>query len=85
VSFTSVEVEQSFRNIVMFYSKELKLVDNGSKATLVFNDAQRKKLTKIGIFERVYLHRGCRLTLTEKTRQLLNSVDLYGVSPLSLI
>jgi hypothetical protein len=33
----------------------------------------------------VYLHRGCRLTLTEKTRQLLDSVDLYGASPISFI
>jgi len=81
----SAEVEQSFRNIVMFYSKELKLVDDGYKASLVFSDAQRKKLTRIGIFERVYLYRGCRLTLSEKTRQILETVDIYNTGAIPLI
>ena len=82
---SSAEVEQSFRNIVMFYSKELKLVDNGHKASLVFSDAQRKKMTRIGIFERVYLYRGCRLTVSEKTRQILETVDLYSPGGVPLI
>ena len=82
---SSVEVEQSFRNIVMFYSKELKLVGDGYKASLVFSDAQRKKMTRIGIFERVYLYRGCRLTLSEKTRQVLETIDLYNAGNITLI
>jgi len=72
---SSPEVEQSFRNIVRFYSKELVMVHSGSKASSVFGEPQRKKLTKIGVFERVYEHQGCRLKLTEKALGILWSLE----------
>ena len=69
---SSFEVEQSFRNIVMFYQKELKHINKGKRASMFFSEPQRKKLTKIGVLERVYQHRGCRLQLSEKTIIILN-------------
>ncbi len=69
----SYEVEQSFRNIVIFYQKELLYIDKGYKASDFFSDPQRKKLVKTGILEHFYVHRGCRLRLTDKTKNVLNS------------
>jgi hypothetical protein len=69
----SYEVEQSFRNLVMFYQKELLYIEKGHKASDFFSDPQRKKLVKQGILEHVYVHRGCRLKLTDKTKSVLNS------------
>ena len=69
---SSFEVEQSYRNIVMFYQKELTRINNGKKASIFFSEPQRKKLTKIGVLERVYQHRGCRLQLSEKAIIILN-------------
>ena len=70
---SSPEVEQSFRNLVMFYQKELLYIDKGQKASKYFSDPQRKKMLKHGVLKRVYLHRGCRLKLTDKTKNILNA------------
>ncbi|TFH16366.1 hypothetical protein E4H04_06730 [Candidatus Bathyarchaeota archaeon] len=69
----SYEVEQSFRNLVIFYQKELLYIDKGQKASDYFSDPQRKKLIKQGVLERIYVHRGCRLKLTNKANYVLNS------------
>jgi hypothetical protein len=70
---SSPEVEQSFRNLVMFYHQELLYIDKGGKASDFFSDPQRKKLIKQGVLERTYVHRGCRLKLTNKTKNILNA------------
>jgi hypothetical protein len=61
--------------VVRFYSKELTLISNGYKASNCFSDPQRRKLIKIGVLERVYLHRGCRLKLSDEARNVLVSLD----------
>lgn len=71
----SPEVEQSFRNLVMFYSKELILIEKGQSPTKFFNDAQRKKLTNVGVLNRIYVHQGCRLILSEKAKNFLGFID----------
>jgi hypothetical protein len=76
---SSFEVEQSFRNIVGFYSRELKLISGGYKASRCFSEPQRKKLTKIGVLERVYIRQGCRLRLSDKARDVLFSFDGAGL------
>ena len=68
-------MEQSFRNIVRFYSRELVLISNGYKASKCFSEPQRRKLTKIGVLERFYQYQGCRLRLSDKARGILTSVD----------
>ena len=70
---SSPEVEQSFRNLVMFYHRELIYIEQGRKASEFFSDPQRKKLIKQGVLERIYVHRGCRLKLTNKTKTILNT------------
>jgi hypothetical protein len=70
---SSPEVEQSFRNLVMFYRQELIYIDRGRKASDFFSDPQRQKLVKQGILERFYVHRGCRLRLTDKAKTTLES------------
>jgi len=70
---SSPEVEQSFRNLVVFYHQELIYIDKGHKASDFFSDPQRKKLIKQGVLERAYVHRGCRLRLTNKTKNILNA------------
>jgi len=70
---SSPEVEQSFRNLVMFYHRELIYIDTGRKASEFFSDLQRKKMVKQGVLEHYYVHRGCRLRLTSKTKNMLNS------------
>ena len=70
---SSYEVEQSFRNIVVFYQKELLYIEKGHKSSKFFSDPQRKKLIKIGVLEPFYVHRGRRLKLTDKTKFVLNS------------
>ena len=69
---SSYEVEQSFRNLVQFYNKELMYVYKGEKATRFFSARQRKKLVKVGVFQRFYL-RGIHLKLTKKAVNVLNS------------
>lgn len=76
----SYEVEQSFRNIVRFYAYELNMIDEGHKATSFFNDRQRRSLIKIGVFEKIYVHRGCRLKISEKAKAILNSIDLSSIA-----
>jgi len=51
------------------------MVSKGEKASIWFSEPQRRKLTKIGVFERVYMHKGCRLKLSDKARGILASVD----------
>ena len=70
---SSPEVEQSFRNLVIFYHQELIYIDKGHKASKYFSDSQRKKLVKQGVLEPMYVHRGRRLRLTNKTKMILNS------------
>lgn len=75
---SSPEVEQSFRNLVMFYSKELKLINDGHSPTKFFNDVQRKKLTNVGVLDRIYVHQGCRLILSEKAKTFLGFIDKFN-------
>jgi hypothetical protein len=70
--------EISFRNVVMFYMKELMELDNGKKASDYFNDRQRKSLVKSGILLRQYGKGGCRLALSPKTKIVLEQMDDYA-------
>ena len=81
----SYEVEQSFRNNVRFYAYELYMIDNGNKATSFFNERQRRSLTKNGVFEKIYVHRGCRLKISEKAKAILNSIDLSSITLTDLL
>jgi hypothetical protein len=85
VMMMSFEVEQSFRNIVRFYAYELYMIDKGYKATRFFNDRQRRSLTKHGVFEKIYVHRGCRLKISDKAKAILNSIDISSLSLTELI
>jgi hypothetical protein len=76
----SYEVEQSFRNIVRFYAHELYMIENGKKATVFFNERQRRSLTKNGVLEKIYVHRGCRLRISDKAKAILSSIDLSSIS-----
>ena len=76
---SSFEVEQSFRNIVRFYSRELYMINSGHKASRFFGEPQRRKLTKIGVFERIYVHQGCRLRLSDEALSVLSSMSLPDV------
>lgn len=69
---SSYEAEQSFRNLVLFYNKELTYIHKGEKATRFFSARQRKKLVKVGVFEHFYL-RGIHIKLTKKTVNVLNA------------
>ncbi len=70
--------EQSFVNTVIYYRRELLLVDAGEKATTHFTDRQRKALVKAGILLRVYGKGGCRLHLSGKARRVLEEPSLLG-------
>jgi len=67
--------EQSFINAIIYYRRELMLVDKGEKATTHFTDRQRKALVKAGILVRVYGRGGCRLHLSNKARQVLDELE----------
>jgi len=67
--------EQSFVNAIIYYRRELMLVDNGEKATIHFTDRQRKALVKAGILVRVYGRGGCRLHLSSKARRVLEEFE----------
>jgi len=67
--------EQSFVNAIIYYRRELTLVDKGEKATIHFTDRQRKALVKAGILVRVYGKGGCRLHLSSEARQVLEEVE----------
>ncbi len=69
---SSYEVEQSFRNIVMFYQKELTYIHRGEKSTKFFSARQRRKLFRIGVFDRFY-SRGIHLKLSKKAVNVLNT------------
>jgi hypothetical protein len=70
--------EQSFINTVIYYRRELLLVDEGEKATTHFTDRQRKALVKAGILYRVYGKGGCRLHLSKKARRVLEERTHHG-------
>ncbi len=72
--------EQSFVNAVIYYRRELMLVDEGEKATTHFTDRQRKALVKAGVLVRIYGKGGCRLHLSNKARRVLEEVEpiLFG-------
>ena len=70
---SSPEVEQSFRNLVMFYQKELLYIEKGQKASKYFTDTQRRKMQKYGVLKREYGLPGCRLKLTDRTKIILNA------------
>ena len=72
--------EQSFVNAIIYYRRELMLVDKGEKATTHFTDRQRKALVKAGILVRVYGKGGCRLLLSNRARRVLDEVEpaLFG-------
>jgi hypothetical protein len=67
--------EQSFVNAVIYYRRELMLVDEGEKATTHFTDRQRKALVKAGVLVRVYGKGGCRLHLSNKARRVLEETE----------
>ena len=69
----SYEVEQSFRNLIMYYRTELLYINSGARASDYFSNPQRKKLVKQGVLERVYLQGGCRLKLTKKANNVLSA------------
>ena len=75
----SPEAEQSFRNIVIFYQKELVYIENGKNASDFFNANQRKKLVDIGVFKRVYRQHGCRFKLTNKTKDVLGTPIVHTI------
>lgn len=64
--------ERSYRNMVHFFSDELKQIHRGDKASNYLSDGQRRKLTDLGILNRNYGYGGCRLLLSEKTKKLLD-------------
>jgi hypothetical protein len=70
----SPEVEQSFRNLVIFYHRELIYIDKGRKSSEFFSDTQRKKLVREGVLERKYGFGGCRLRLTKEAKNILNAL-----------
>lgn len=67
--------EQSFVNAVMYYRRELMLVDKGEKATTHFTDRQRKALVKAGVLVRVYGKGGCRLLLSNRARRVIDELE----------
>jgi hypothetical protein len=76
-SLENSPTEQSFVNAIIYYKKELMLVDKGEKATTIFTDRQRKALVKAGILVRVYGRGGCRLHISNKARLVLDEVEPY--------
>jgi hypothetical protein len=70
---TSLE-DRSITNVVHFYREELLKIDQGEKATDHFNERQRKSLVKQGVLSRSYGQGGCRLELTNKTRQIIQTM-----------
>jgi len=61
----------SKRNAIDFYREELIKIENGEKATVHFNERQRKSLVKQGILVRVYGHGGCKLRLSEDAKRIM--------------
>ena len=64
---------QSIVNVINFYRDELLKIDKGEKATDHFNERQRKSLVKQGVLKRSYGQGGCRLELSNMTRQIIMS------------
>jgi hypothetical protein len=67
----SFEVEQTFRNIVNYYSMELGQIRNGKNASTLFTYRQRKKLTKLGVLQLIRDINGSRLKLTDRAKETL--------------
>ena len=66
--------QQSMINVIYFYLEELLKIDKGEKATDYFNERQRKSLVKQGVLTRSYGQGGCRLQLTDKTKQIMQNM-----------
>ncbi len=66
--------KQSILNLILFYKEELLKIDKGEKATDHFNERQRRSLVKQGILTRCYGQGGCRLKLTDQTKQIIQSI-----------
>ena len=66
--------QQSMINVIYFYLEELLKIDKGEKATDYFNERQRKSLVKQGVLTRSYGQGGCRLQLTNKTKQIMQNM-----------
>ena len=78
---SSFEAEQTFRNIIRYYANELIQVENGTKASVFFNENRRRTFTKLGVFIRVYYRRGCRLILSEKAKLILDQLNGLTSAP----
>ena len=61
-------------NVITFYLEELLKIDRGEKATDYFHERQRKSLVKQGVLARSYGHGGCRLQLTNTTKQIMQNI-----------
>ena len=73
----SFEAEQTFRNLVFYYSAELSQINNGKTASTFFTYKQRKKLTKLGILQHNISEK--RLKLTFKTKEMLTHINLHTI------
>jgi hypothetical protein len=71
---------QSIINAILFYKEELLKIDKGERATDHFNERQRKSLVKQGILRRSYGHGGCRLKLTNQTKQIMQNIVTNKIS-----
>lgn len=68
--------EQSFRNLVHFYSEKLRLVLNGTLATELFTLNERRSLVRRRILQ-VEHHRGGKIsTVTPEARELLEVLEI---------
>ena len=71
--------QQSMINVIYFYLEELLKIDKGEKATEYFNERQRKSLVKQGVLTRAYGRGGCRLRLTNTTKQIIQNMVTSNV------
>lgn len=64
----------NFENLVWFYSDELALLYNGTRAREIFPKGLRRRLLKLGVI--VYRHgrSGLRYLLSSATQELLQSI-----------
>lgn len=69
-------------NVIYFYLEELLKIDTGEKATDYFNERQRKSLVKQGVLSRSYGQGGCRLQLTNKTKQIIQNMVTSNIHSL---
>jgi hypothetical protein len=72
--------KQSLINAILFYKEELLKIDRGEKATKHLNERQRRSLVKQGILTRNYGQGGCRLELTNQTKQIIQNTVTNNIS-----